>query len=52
MKAKEDLIFGYGCCYASHVCWLVATMTFMMVRKKVVCLYRSLEQMKPTKVRK
>lgn len=52
MKAKKDLIFGYGCCYASHACWQVATIMFMMVRMRVVCQYRSLGRMKLTKVRK
>lgn len=52
MKAKEDLIFGYGCCYASHASWQAATMMFILMRKKAACRYRSLGQMKPTKVRK
>lgn len=52
MKAKEDLIFGYGCCYASHASWQAATIMFMTVRMRVACQYRSLGQMKPTKVRK
>jgi len=50
--SDEDLIFGYGCCYASHACWQAATMMFMMVRMMVVYQYRSLGQMKQTKVRK